>query len=759
MTGGGAQGAVVYGYSMTVQMGLARGPINHLREIRVGEKTAWANSNPADPAPEHFEINQFYLFGGPNSEGGITGQFYLQQGRPDQLAHPELCLSMGIAQDQLPGYRGVATTVFKGMVSTTPYVKPWTFRIGRTTAGWEDDNPWHPELATIIMQPGDITAMNPAHILYECLTNYSWGRGIDRARLNEPRWHYTASVLYNEGFGLCMRWTRQDTLQEFIQQVIEHVGGALYVDRISGLINFDLIREETNLAAMPVLTYNTGLLEVMENEAPARDNAVNEMVVNYRDPVTNEERQARSHNLAGIQSTGATFSATKNYLGAPTYALAARLAQRDLRTQSGVTRRLKLKMDRRAWNIKPASVFIVNVPERGIFNFIMRAGRIQDGNVEKGEIIVDCVMDIFGTPPQAYLNDPTKPWSPPDTAIDNPDYAYVKEMTFREAIKVLGLANAQVMDPTTAMVKTQAARPNPLANGYTLASLIEGGVVTEYSDYGWSPALILASAIGPYDTSVSIATITESGRQAAGAAYQIGDEVVRLDDLNRTTMVATITRGCDDTIPRAHGAGEALLMIDNAFGTDGQQYAIGENYEARMLVRGSVARLTWDQATPHLIAPLIGRAHLPLPPAAMRLNGVPVYSLSPSDTTGGDLAFTWSTRSRLIQKDALVGHFESSVAPETDQMTRVMLFDTAPGSTVPKIQQFIAGTSLTITATQLLAAGLTDGARVRIDSVRGPHASVQFYDFVIGLPVRTLIVPGALRPGVSFSRNSIATGY
>lgn len=736
MTGGGrsSSGAVVYGYEMTLQMGLVRGPINNLRQIKVGEKSAWANGDPANPAPEHFEINQFYLFGGPESEGGITGQFYLQQGRPDQLAHPELCASMGVPQDQLPGYRGVVTAVFKGMVSTTPYVKPWSFRIGRTTAGWEDDNPWQPHLAMIVLQPGDITAMNPAHILYECLTNYSWGRGIDRSRLNEARWHESAIKLYLEGFGLCMRWTRQDSLQEFIQQVIEHVGGALYVDRVTGLINFDLIREEPDLAAMPVLTYNTGLLEVMENEVPARDNAVNEMIVNYRDPVTNEERQARAHNLAGIQSTGATFSATKNYLGVPTYALAARLAHRDLRTQSGMTRRLKLKMDRRAWNIKPASVFIVNVPERGIYNFIMRAGRIQDGNVEKGEIIVDCVMDIFGTPPQAILNDPTMPWSPPDTSIDNPDYAYVKEASYRDAIKTLGLANAQSLEPDAALVRTQAARPNPFANVYTLASLIEGGSIIEYGDFGWSPALILAAPIGHYETYITLANIVESGRHVLGAAYQIGNEVVRLDALDRDNLTAVITRGCDDTLPMAHGVTEPLLLIDGAFGTDAQQYSAGENFQARMLVQGSVSKLTWDQATPYFVAPLIGRPYLPLPPGGLQVNEESVYETTMEDTAGVDLVFTWATRNRLIQKDTLVGHFDTSVTPETDQMTRFVMYDAAPDSVTPRLQRWSAGTSLVITQAEMLDAGLTDGARVRVDSVRDPHASAQFYEFYVGPP-------------------------
>jgi hypothetical protein len=41
---------------------------------------------------------------------------------------------------------------FDGLIVTmNPFVKPWEIWAWRTTAGWENDDPWYPDRATILL--------------------------------------------------------------------------------------------------------------------------------------------------------------------------------------------------------------------------------------------------------------------------------------------------------------------------------------------------------------------------------------------------------------------------------------------------------------------------------------------------------------------------------------------------------------------------------------------------------------------------------
>src|SRR6185436_11694918 len=241
--------------------------------------------------------------------------------------------------------------------------KPWKFRVRRSTAGWDDDNPWYPEAALIVLsddavvtltfidQPkdeeyiiinginayfrttpagtydvvigdtieatvanleeminfysvdidvlaaangnvielrgasgtapvvetpygwatnvaagGDIRAMNPAHIVYECVTNRVWGRGLPRALLDDVAFRAVADKLYEENFGLCFLWNRQDDIDVFVQNVIDHIGGALYIDRQTGLLKLRLIRNDYDAATLIAYTFENGILDITEDQ-------------------------------------------------------------------------------------------------------------------------------------------------------------------------------------------------------------------------------------------------------------------------------------------------------------------------------------------------------------------------------------------------------------------------------------------------------------------------------------------------------------
>ena len=114
-------------------------------EIGAGDRSAWKGNATAS---QLIFINAPELFGGTAREGGIQGYLALMFGEDTQPPNPYLVAQLGPRQ---PAYRGVFSAVFqKGMVAAmNPYLKPWAYRIRRTTAGWEGGTAWYPAKAEV----------------------------------------------------------------------------------------------------------------------------------------------------------------------------------------------------------------------------------------------------------------------------------------------------------------------------------------------------------------------------------------------------------------------------------------------------------------------------------------------------------------------------------------------------------------------------------------------------------------------------------
>lgn len=488
-----------YKYSFGIHMGLSRGPINELVEIRVGDKVAWTGSM-TDTGD--IQINQPDLFGGDKREGGIVGKFKLLMGKPDQKAPSELVGMLGHA---LPGFRRMVTAFFDGTIaSNSPYPKAWTFRLRRSTKGWENDAPWYPEKAMIeltgqpitttyyrpvrgdsggrpyeeyyedVYEPESVTtwppihAMNPAHMLYECLTNREWGRGLPPSALDITSFTQAADVLFEEKFGLCLRWTRRDNLESFVQTIIDHIGATIYADRQTALLKLKLIRKDYETASLPLYDTDSGILEIRENEVSALGPGINEVVVEYVDPVNNEKRTTNAQNLASLQASRGVFNSTKkSYPGLPNVDLARRIAQRDLRANAVALRRFSITMDRTAWRIAPGDVIRIRDVVRGINDMVLRVGRVEDGTLTKGTISITAVQDVFGMPTASFTgNQPPNGVKPVTQPILKKHRAF--EVPYFLLRGTLSSADFAYLGNDVGFLGTVVEKPTELSLGYNL---------------------------------------------------------------------------------------------------------------------------------------------------------------------------------------------------------------------------------------------------------------------------------------------------
>jgi hypothetical protein len=710
-------------------------------------------------ASQQFLIYAPNLFGGEEKEGGIYGSAILNMGHPTQTL--DLSIPYSISQGtkgyayayaDAPGapgnvggvggatnngdydratntiiydtsgddygtveqfqyisqFRGVATLWYSGMVcQNNPYPKTWKFRLRRSVQGWDKNGCWYPDLAQIPYSNSGyaggsmIVGMNPAHILYQCITDRNWGRGMDRAELDDSSWSYAANYLYNEGFGLCIRWSKDGDLDEFIQTVIDHISAVIYVDRGTGLLCLRLLRDDYDAATLPVFNYASGILKIEAGETGATNILANEVVVKYFDPITATVQQTRAQNLASIQGIDSVISNTKEFPGIAWQSLAQRCAVRELLTQSIGLKKFKINMDRRGWKLQPGSVFVLNAPDKGIASMVVRVATYDDGTLIDGTIKLDCLQDMFAMPSTSFGKSVPSTWQGPlSTKAPILANRNVYEATYYDMVVNLTAAQFQAVTVDEGGIVAVAQKPLPNVSNFIVWTTPEGAAAGATAGYGqFSPTgfVSLAQAgsipgLDYYDTALQLTSGTGLSTVVVGSSAVVDQEIIRIDAFNATTGAATIARGCADTIPQQHEPTSIVFFNDSTLCGFTTPYAEGESVAVQLLSNMASSQLSPSKAPTDTIV-IAARWAKPYPPADVKVNGT-LGLTTTGITVVGSAVLTWVERNRVTQNDQLIAHTDGTVSPEAGTTYTVEVWDHDAG-TLLRTHAGITGTTWT----------------------------------------------------------------
>lgn len=771
----GGSVTVGYRYYWDIQSGLGRGPVDEIVELRVDDKTAYVGKPGELTHSQAIYIDKPDLFGGDNTggEGGIQGRMEILMGEPDQkptqmlinllkgVYNPSLATNASrwlrkyanknpernkffqngnvepgnLSQDDIiPGFRGVVTTVFSGLISCyNAYPKKHSYRVRRANKGWHGGVVWYPEKAKILLRNDnlkisgltpeqeknvrEIHAMNPAHILVECATNKSWGGKKDLADLDLDSYKKAADTLYAEGFGLCIRYNRQTSIKEFIQQIVDHIGAAQYDNIETGKQAIKLIRHDYKVEDLPLFTYDNGILSVLDDDSAATDKQANQIIVKYREPVTNRDDQAIANNIAAVQMHG-VISKTVEYKGIPTFDLAARVAQRDLEMIASGLTRLKITFDMRGSELRPGDVIRVNLPERDIVDVVFRVGELKNGN--EGEIVATCLQDVFGLPAANYSTQKGESlYVPPDYTAKPIERARLFEVPYHVLPLVLTDAELAYVKPTDCFVWGMGAQPTALSVGYDMLVDVGAGY-TQTATGSFTPYVELVGDITPYQTSIKFKLEGEYSALAGAEALIVDDEIIKIDSVDFKTGTMTVGRGCADTIPQAHKAGALAWCYLLAAGADETKYTVGEQIKAKLLTR--TAQQTLDESKAQVLTLTTRqRQARPYPPGKVQIDGS--YSNAIADISGFKL--TWAHRDRDVQADKLIPHTDGSTTLGQGVTYKVDLLD---GDTLVRS---ISTTATEFTYPDKAKKNNEKFSRVALYSVKSGLQSMQHYLFTV----------------------------
>lgn len=686
----GGGGVPVVDYHMSMHYAIGHGVLDRLNTIYVKEEIAFEGA--VDGYVTQF-IDEPELFGGDEKEGGVKGQFEFYTGTSTQLTSVGMSARFGKTPATMPGFRGISYVFFHDFVWSVnnPFLPSVWLNVTRIPVGLNSSE------SRIIFTPptpdGEDPVpplppdANPAHMLYECLTNIPWGMGAPVSLLDVPSFEEASTLLYAEDFGLSMIWAKQGTIQSFVEEILDHILAVLYLNPQTGLLTLRLLRDNYDVDVDPLRELTVDNCTVTKFSRKAWAETVNEINVTWTNPENEQSETLTFHDIANIAMQGGVVSDTRNYYGVRNSDLAAKLAVRDVRTASAPLASAEVEIDRSGWDILPGEVVKLSSPEDNLSQIIMRVGNVSYGKPGSMKITAVLTEDIFALEQAEWVSQPSTQWVDPGE-VPAP-LAYTTIMTPpRSMITAAGLSVDDTEYPRVAAVifGQQIGTDTNSFQVYGPATLPNGDAVTEQraklpvTDRAELGAVMAQEATTVLHESFIVNSLLGSfGPQLATFAMlgttEEDSELVMFDSYNSGTGEWTMARGVLDTVPKAWPIGTQIWFINNNFGAlDITEVSANETVPYQLTPRTSKGVL------PLVDAPVVNytfteRPYLPSRPANVTIAGVQFGN--PVVVTRGTVAVTWSNRNRLTEDTIIKRWTEGNVSPEVGQTTIIRLYDTA----------------------------------------------------------------------------------
>lgn len=747
-------------YTMSVHAGISLGVLDAITAIWTGEKVAWQGRQELQG---DILIRNLDLYGGPKKEGGVEGIAHYLPGGPAQTIPEAIAAKFGLTTATMPSFRGVSTIFFHGDASegadsnslfVDDGILAWAafgrFRVpigfggaspngvkGKLGFYWQSQNP---TLKTIwvtaercprtlstdfarILNPDTVGVedsnsglfveqydANPAHMIYDALTNTDFGMGASPAAINVDAFLEAAETLYDEGFGMSMLWTQQATIENFIGEILDHIQATLFVNPKDGLITIKLLRDDYVAELAPLFTPSNCIVQKFVRKGEGE--IINEITVTYTNPVNEEDATITQQNIAGIVAAGGIVPDGRNYYGIRRRDLAAKVLNRDLRSAGIPLARCEMVTSRDGWDLVPGGVLRLTYPEHGLDEVVFRVGAINYGKSKDTTIRVTLTEDVFGYDPGDYVVPNGTAWV--DTS-QRPEPLEVQAIT---TLPYYMANQIDTVEDGEAFVAALGATTQTDAYGFDL--LIETTNTDASLTYELSGLKTITGRIELTEALVQEATTltelpigTVNSEILPGLFLFVGDgaetaqEIIYVrQDTSNSGGFWMLDRGMLDTTPKAWPIGTPVWCVDpTTVFYDNSGLAAGASVNFKMLTRTSLGRL--DEADATIVSHVISeRPHLPIRPADVTVGGAawddpdnPLDLSDDSNSGGGAILVEWARRNRDTEDSSLLLWTDADITPPTGVTTTITVL-ALDRSTVWFVQDGEVGTSYNLLASE-----------------------------------------------------------
>lgn len=703
---GGSQEQEYVHYWMSWFQGFCNGPVDRLTKIKMKDKRIWPTG---DGWPDEYVDTNTDLcialpgmFGGAEREGGAVGRVDVMLGTGTQEVPGRLQqrIDPAIPSSQFPGHRYITCLAFTGndqsknrgfyVSANSPQVPPIEAEFVREPKTNFDPVP---ERATI--QRGRQRNANPAHMIYEVLTDDLLFMGADPSVIDEASFISAAQTLAQEQFGLSMIWTRESPIENFVQEILNHISAMLFFHPKTGKATLKLLRADYDYDTLPVIDESDGRL--LKFRRKLWGETINEVIIEWTNPETEETETVTYQDIANISIQQAVVSEKRNYYGIRDQETALLVGKRDISQAAYPLASAELLLDRRYWSIVPGDMYRLDWAPYGISGIAMRVMEVDYGEPDDAAIRVKLAEDTYGrnvaefvdAPPPTIHDPPTEPdWDAIDpleatffaapypllqraNEVDDQDYPGINigvlagppdtaEATYRNITtyelygfqtNALGVTN-----------RTSLGDRRTVARGRLTVDLVAEVTST----------IGISDIIGKPDPTIpSLLVISDlDDEQHEIAMLEAGAGTV--DGVPQYT----IRRGLYDTVPNTWAASTRIWFVDgdfNALDLRELDAFVTHNYRLRPWVGSSQPPIA---KAPKLSTDHVDRPYLPFRPADCEFEGTAFGSVDlsaghePRDWT---LTATWSTRNRTLEDAVSRSWDDANVAPEANQQTALRI--------------------------------------------------------------------------------------
>lgn len=541
-------------------------------------------------------------------------------------------------------------------------------------------SPWCLPDGTLGPQPD----ANPAHIIYECMTNPDWGKGEDPALIDTDSYTAAAETLFNERMGMSLGWYQQSEIETLIGDILDHIRAFHYQDPASGLWTLKLLRDDYNVEELETLDETNCV--ATNRKRRLWGETINEVVVTYTDPKTEKEATVSAHNLANIAIQGSVSSETRDYHGFRNPFIAQVVANRDVAEAGYPLFSTRVEVDRSEWLARPGAVRKFSWPEDGIEQIVMRVMSVDYGAPKDRKITLELTEDIFGIDQAQYSAPQTSQWESP---VVTPS-ALVAAMAMTLPLPPILRSGATVSDVddaypdaiATILADAEGDRPTTVAIS---ASTTAANGDTGYQEIGYTSvtlsgliSLPLAAEAESRVSDAMVGGVTRLGGQP-GDFFVLGEseaesELIMLDSYDAENGEWVVARGMWDTVPVAWPAGSRFWMF-KAANRDPVRRSAGETVAYSLV---PVTGQGYDTHGQPLLteATFTERAHAPFRPANAQLAEMGFEDLiQREEPYPTEIEATWNTRNRTTEDTVAVRWSEDDATPEVGQTTVLRILD------------------------------------------------------------------------------------
>ncbi|RWR13821.1 phage tail protein [Paenirhodobacter populi] len=523
-------------------------------------------------------IDETELFGGDHRNGGVSGVVHWLPGRITQVLPGWIAERLGFSDPaQAPGYRGISSLWFTGgqkpepernsfgliikaavtgakiiakkmsgfrwgtnmkydMVSTAArvFVRPSVPSFSEWLASVHDQPGFPAEEASVIVvktplsaprkkpnsggemfeQGGGFPTINAAAQIHALIASGAYDVNAGQTSMDHESFITCARILSREGLGVSFIVTGEETTKALVGEILNHVGGAVFVSPKTGLWTMRLFRPDTAFdelwgeVARPELTgfvlspSNAELDGDFERQTWA--DIVNTVDVSYTEDETQERKILTLVNSSAIAAAGGEVVRDDLDYGFFRCEEAAKVAgQRALGVSSRPLMSASWVVNQSGSGLECLDVITVNWPSEGIVGGRWRVLTVEYGDSEDGSVRIEAIEDVFSEEP-LQVSQGTQPglWTPDSTRPEISN-TYVFELG-NQVARVDGYPDEDLekLEDDKQVITGHLLSSNDPMMGVNLFTQPQGGVFPDNGTFVAStPCAVLGVALGIQDES------------------------------------------------------------------------------------------------------------------------------------------------------------------------------------------------------------------------------------------------------------------